>query len=175
MESGDAFKIAGVGPAFGVGVKVDELVKSRSCDRFVKSPRLGLAGRQSAPGNNPCTAWQRNCIIPAVNSQTVGSAVGRTSGGMAGNKWPAFQPMIFFGCAGHRPPRKGAAVISSPCKGCRKRDLPKDECIKTCQLIQNIQHMQLSRNESDVATAVDFSEATLFQMMFPSASALNLC
>lgn len=66
-------------------------------------------------------------------------------------------------------------MISSPCKNCKNKHLPKDECLKTCQLIQNIQGMQLSRRESNVYTAVDFTEDSRFQIASPFASALNAC
>ena len=46
-------------------------------------------------------------------------------------------------------------MISSPCKDCQKKNLPKDECLKDCLLIQGIQGMQLARKESNVYTAVD--------------------
>ena len=66
-------------------------------------------------------------------------------------------------------------MISSPCKTCSKRNQPKDECLKTCQMIQNIQGLQLARRESSVYTAVDFSEESRFQIASPFASALNAC
>jgi hypothetical protein len=71
--------------------------------------------------------------------------------------------------------RKGVTMISSPCKDCQKKNFPKDECLKDCQLIQNIQGMQLARKESNVYTAVDFSEESRFQIASPFASALNIC
>ena len=64
-------------------------------------------------------------------------------------------------------------MISSPCKDCPKKNLPKDECLKDCQMLQNIQGMQLSRRESNVYTAVDFSEECRFQIASPFASALS--
>ena len=66
-------------------------------------------------------------------------------------------------------------MISSPCKDCPKKHLPKDECLKDCQMLQNIQGMQLSRKESNVYTAVDFTEECRFQIATPFASALNAC
>jgi hypothetical protein len=71
-------------------------------------------------------------------------------------------------------PRKDLTVISSPCKACLNKNLPKDVCLKTCQLIRNIQTMQLSRSVDHVGTAVDFSEATHFQVIPPLTSAQNL-
>ncbi len=64
-------------------------------------------------------------------------------------------------------------MISSPCKDCPKKDFPKDECLKDCQMLQDIQGMQLSRKDRNVYTAVDFSEESRFQISSPFASALN--
>lgn len=66
-------------------------------------------------------------------------------------------------------------MISSPCKNCQYKNFPKDECLKTCQMLQKIQGMQLSRKERNVYTAVDFSEESRFQIVSPFASALNAC
>lgn len=66
-------------------------------------------------------------------------------------------------------------MISSPCKDCQKKNFPKDECLKSCQLIQKIQGLQLSRRESNVYTAVDFSEESRFQIVSPFAGALTMC
>ncbi len=64
-------------------------------------------------------------------------------------------------------------MISSPCKDCPKKNFPKDECLKDCQMLQDIQSMQLSRKERNVYTAVDFSEESRFQISSPFASSLN--
>lgn len=66
-------------------------------------------------------------------------------------------------------------MISSPCKDCHNKNLPKDECLKSCKMIQNIQGMQLARRESNAYMAVDFSEEYRFQIASPFASALNAC
>ena len=66
-------------------------------------------------------------------------------------------------------------MISSPCKDCHKKHLPKDECLKTCEMLQSIQGMQLSRRESNVYTAVDFTEDSRFAIASPFATALNVC
>ena len=59
-------------------------------------------------------------------------------------------------------------MISSPCKDCPKKNLPKDECLKTCEMIQNIQGMQLSRRESNVYTARGFHRRTaVFPLRHP--------
>ena len=56
-------------------------------------------------------------------------------------------------------------MISSPCKTCPKMNLPKDQCLRTCQMIQDIQGEQLIRKESSIYTAVDFSEENRFQVI----------
>jgi hypothetical protein len=66
-------------------------------------------------------------------------------------------------------------MISSPCKDCQFKNFPKDECLKTCQLIQNIQGMQLARHESNVYTAVDFTEDSRFTIVSPFGGSLNVC
>ncbi len=64
-------------------------------------------------------------------------------------------------------------MIASPCKDCPKKHLPKDECLKTCQLLQSVQGMQLARNESPVYTAVDFTEESRFRIATPMVGAYN--
>ncbi len=66
-------------------------------------------------------------------------------------------------------------MIASPCKDCTKQNFPKDECIKTCALIQAIQNLQMARRESSVYTAVDCSEESRFQIVSPFGSALSIC
>ena len=65
-------------------------------------------------------------------------------------------------------------MISSPCKDCQNKNFPKDECLKHCKLLQEIQGMQLARRESNVYTAVDFTEESRFQIVSPFAGALNV-
>jgi hypothetical protein len=67
-------------------------------------------------------------------------------------------------------------MISSPCKECRKKNSPKDQCLKTCSKIREIQAMQQSINERDVCTTIDFSDTTLFYMEFQPVSGItNRC
>ena len=56
-------------------------------------------------------------------------------------------------------------MISSPCKTCPKMNLPKDQCLRTCRMIQDIQGEQLMRKEISIYTAVDFSEESRFQVI----------
>ena len=64
-------------------------------------------------------------------------------------------------------------MISSPCKTCKNRNLPKDECLMTCEMIQSIQGLQLARRESNVSTAVDYTEESCFQVVYPFDTVLN--
>lgn len=66
-------------------------------------------------------------------------------------------------------------MISSPCKECRKKNSPKDQCLKTCRKIRDIQAMQLSINERDVCTTIDFSDTTLFYMESLPVNEFNRC
>jgi hypothetical protein len=49
-------------------------------------------------------------------------------------------------------------MISSPCKTCPKRDLPKKECAKDCPLLNAIQDLQLAAEEGCVSSRRDYSE-----------------
>jgi hypothetical protein len=67
-------------------------------------------------------------------------------------------------------------MISSPCKACDKKNLPKDQCIDTCQLIQRLQGMHLSPRDGDVGTAsFDHTEEGRLHPVYHKIKALNLC
>jgi len=53
-------------------------------------------------------------------------------------------------------------MISSPCAKCSKRDLSKDQCIKSCELLQAIQGHQASVKKDNVAPAVDYADEGRF-------------
>jgi hypothetical protein len=53
---------------------------------------------------------------------------------------------------------KGGIMISSPCKNCPKRDLPKKECAKDCQLLNAVQDLQMAAEEGCVSSRVDYTE-----------------
>lgn len=56
-------------------------------------------------------------------------------------------------------------MISSPCKTCPKMNLPKDQCLGTCQMIRDIQGMHLVHKDNSSCTSVDFSEESCFQII----------
>ncbi len=49
-------------------------------------------------------------------------------------------------------------MISSPCKNCSKKDLPKEDCIKDCELIRVIQEIQGSNTIGDSLSGIDYTE-----------------
>ena len=49
-------------------------------------------------------------------------------------------------------------MISSPCKNCSRKNLPKDDCAKDCELLQAIQHIQISAEQDCVLSGIDDTE-----------------
>ena len=49
-------------------------------------------------------------------------------------------------------------MISSPCKNCPKRDLPKKDCAKDCELLNAIQDLQMAAEESGISSRLDYTE-----------------
>ena len=49
-------------------------------------------------------------------------------------------------------------MISSPCKNCSRKNLPKDNCIKDCKLLQAIQDIQISAKISFDSSGIDYTE-----------------
>jgi hypothetical protein len=49
-------------------------------------------------------------------------------------------------------------MISSPCKNCHRKNLPKEDCMKDCQILQAIQDIQLSVEKSIVSSGIDYTE-----------------
>jgi hypothetical protein len=49
-------------------------------------------------------------------------------------------------------------MISSPCKKCSKKDFPKDECAKNCQLLQSIQDMQVTSGQNFGPCGIDYTD-----------------
>jgi len=49
-------------------------------------------------------------------------------------------------------------MISSPCKNCPKKDLPKKDCAKDCQLLKEIQNLQIAGEEGYVSSRLDYTE-----------------
>lgn len=49
-------------------------------------------------------------------------------------------------------------MISSPCKNCPKRNLPKEKCVKECELLQAIQDMELTSEKLNDGSSIDYTE-----------------
>jgi len=53
-------------------------------------------------------------------------------------------------------------MISSPCKGCKKQNLPKDICMKNCKVIRDIQDVLMSREELVPSRAIDYIDESAY-------------
>lgn len=53
-------------------------------------------------------------------------------------------------------------MISSPCKNCHRKNLPKDECSKNCELLHAIQDIQVITKKSDRLSGIDYSEESRY-------------
>jgi len=49
-------------------------------------------------------------------------------------------------------------MISSPCKNCPRKDLPKEDCAKNCQLLKAIQDIHISAEKWNVGSGIDYTE-----------------
>jgi hypothetical protein len=60
-------------------------------------------------------------------------------------------------------------MISSPCKNCPRKHDPKDDCLKDCRRLQEVQDLHIARAESTAYTAIDYSEDNRFSIILPLA------
>jgi hypothetical protein len=58
-------------------------------------------------------------------------------------------------------------MVSSPCKVCHRKHYPKDDCLKDCKLLQEIQDIQISTHDSNAYTAIDYTEDNRFSIVLP--------
>lgn len=49
-------------------------------------------------------------------------------------------------------------MISSPCKNCHRKNLPKDKCAKNCELLQSIQDIQALDKKNCNVSGIDCTE-----------------
>ena len=49
-------------------------------------------------------------------------------------------------------------MISSPCKNCPRKHLPKEECAKNCKLLKEIQDINLSTEKWNDGSGIDYTE-----------------
>ena len=57
-------------------------------------------------------------------------------------------------------------MISSPCKNCPRKDLPKDDCAKDCKLLQMIQDVQISSEKNLSSMGIDYTEEYKYTIPF---------
>lgn len=56
------------------------------------------------------------------------------------------------------PLNRGGNMISSPCKNCPRKDLPKEDCAKNCKLLKAIQDIHVSTEKWNIGTGIDYTE-----------------
>jgi len=49
-------------------------------------------------------------------------------------------------------------MISSPCKNCPRKDLPKEDCAKNCKLLKAVQDIHVSAEKWNVGRGIDYTE-----------------
>jgi hypothetical protein len=49
-------------------------------------------------------------------------------------------------------------MISSPCKNCPRKNLPKEDCAKNCKLLKAIQDIHVSTEKWNVGSGIDYTE-----------------
>lgn len=64
-------------------------------------------------------------------------------------------------------------MISSPCKNCPRRNEPKDECLKTCKLLHDVQEFHLMTAKSVCYSAIDCTEESRYSVISPSAALVS--
>jgi len=55
-------------------------------------------------------------------------------------------------------------MISSPCKNCSRKNLPKEDCINDCQILQTLQDIQKSAEKSSVSSGIDYTEENRYSI-----------
>ena len=55
-------------------------------------------------------------------------------------------------------------MISSPCKTCPKRNMPKEACARDCQLLQAIQDRQVVSENGTVLSGIDCTEESRYSL-----------
>ena len=64
-------------------------------------------------------------------------------------------------------------MISSPCKTCERMNDPKDECLKDCKILHDVQGFHLITAKSICYSAIDCTEESRYQIKSPSAAMMN--
>ena len=63
-------------------------------------------------------------------------------------------------------------MISSPCKNCPRKDLPKEDCAKNCKLLKAIQDINISTEKWNVGSGIDYTEE--YSFCVPSSISENI-
>ncbi len=61
-------------------------------------------------------------------------------------------------------------MISSPCKNCPRRYDPKDECLKDCKILHEVQEFHLMTAKNVCYSAIDCTEESRYSVSSPSAA-----
>lgn len=64
-------------------------------------------------------------------------------------------------------------MISSPCKTCERRNDPKDECLKDCKILHDVQEFHLMTAKNICYSAIDCTEESRYQIKSPSAAMVS--
>jgi len=60
-------------------------------------------------------------------------------------------------------------MICSPCKNCPRKNLPKEDCIKTCKMLQLIQNMESFAENLNDGCGIDYTEEYNYNVDLSSA------
>ncbi|GAB6909206.1 hypothetical protein DESC_160034 [Desulfosarcina cetonica] len=64
-------------------------------------------------------------------------------------------------------------MISSPCKRCERRNDPKDECLKSCKILHDVQEFHLMTAKNICYSAIDCTEESRYHIKSPSPVAMG--
>ncbi len=64
-------------------------------------------------------------------------------------------------------------MISSPCKTCERRYDPKDECLKDCKILHDVQEFHLMTAKGTTYSAIDCTEESRYHIKTPSAAMVS--
>jgi hypothetical protein len=56
------------------------------------------------------------------------------------------------------PLLRGGIMISSPCKNCPRINLPKEDCMKDCRLLRELQDVLVLAEKNCVSSGIDCTE-----------------
>jgi len=68
-------------------------------------------------------------------------------------------------------------MIASPCRNCSRENLPKEKCIRNCQILKTIQEMNSSDENLNEGCGIDYTEeyGYNFPSSFSSSAYLDFC